>query len=722
MHKEIIQLLNEKRLKEAFSKIKEAADTLNNWELKSQIEAQQTTYNYMLQYTEMGTQDPQREIIYNQLLCKGYELADTVYFLKEQEKAYGYFADKFRKFTQTPPHSFKEIGFMLEAAKQPASTPQTPEEEEQALQNYTLHKNAIDELFNKIWVSAQWNEEEFLEARELLSSSSMATNDKAVMISAITLSLLQLFDNRKFLLLLFAYQQTAELTVNQRALTGIALAAYFQSERIALYPELISALKLMEDNPSTLKQLHDIQIIFLLSRETEKIDKKMREEIIPQMMRNPKLRNPELKAIEIEDIEDLNPEWQKDMEQINNHIHELGELQMEGADTYMTAFSQLKTFPFFQEAAHWFYLFSMKVPDLYQIYKGKVFHEKSLIGLVVNSQVFCDSDKYSFCLAMQSLPHDQQTFMHSKLNGEDLIPKDIDLNNNLEEQKLNAIQRQYIHNLYRFYKLWRFKQELHDIFSDKLDFWNNSLLRPLILKGEYHSQIAGYLFSKGYMQEAANLYESLAESNPAHAETWQKLGFAYQKNKMYEKAIRAYLQADALKSNHLWTLKQLAQCYKLSGEYAQAATFYRKVLEADPDNLHLLMQTGQCLVALKNYSDAIKLFYKVEFMETHPEKARRAIGWCYFMSGKYDDALRIYEKLLALESPQVNDWLNSGHVYLAMGNIPQALTHYRKAQAGCESEEDFTALFLADKAALESQKVAESQIFLIADILRDEPV
>ena len=109
MHKEIIQLLNEKRLKEAFTQIKEAAATLNNWELKSQIETQQTTYEYMLQYMAMGTQDPQREAIYNQLLCKGYELADKTYFLKEWDKAYGYFADTFRKFAQTPPHSFKEL-------------------------------------------------------------------------------------------------------------------------------------------------------------------------------------------------------------------------------------------------------------------------------------------------------------------------------------------------------------------------------------------------------------------------------------------------------------------------------------------------------------------------------------------------------------------------------------------------------------------------------------
>lgn len=719
MQKEIIQLLHEKRLKEAFAHIKEAASTLNDWELQSQIETQQTTYNYMLQYTAMGTQDPQRENIYQQLMCKAYELTDKTFFLKEQEKAYGYYADKFRKFAQVPPHSFKEIDFMLEAAGHPSPAPENETEKEaQTLQNYTLHKNAVDELFNKIWVSTQWSEEEYQEARLLLTSPSMATNDKAVMISALTLNLLQIFDVRKFTLLLSACQMSGELAVSQRALTGIALVTYFQPERISLYPDLVSALKLMADNPVLLKQLHDIQIILLLSRETEKIDKKMREEIIPQMMRNPNLRKPELKAIEIEDIEDLNPEWQKDLEKIGDHIRELGELQMEGADTYMTAFSQLKTYPFFQEAAHWFYLFSMKVPDLYQIYKDKTFEKQSLLGMVVNSQVFCDSDKYSFCLAMKSLPHDQQTFMLSKMSGEEIIPKEIDGSGNPAERQVNAIQRQYVHNLYRFYKLWRFRTEQHDIFKDKLDFWNNPLLRPLILKGKYHEQIAGYLFSKGYMQEAAALYETLVQKEPDQAETWQKLGFAYQKNKLYEKAVNAYQQADLIKPDHLWTLKHLAHCYKLSGDFSKATQVFQRVLAFDPDNLNTLMQVGQCLAAQKEYAEAIKLFFKVEFLESHPEKARRAIGWCYFMSGKYEEAIRMYEKLLALEKPQANDWLNSGHVYLAMGQVPQALEHYRKAAADCASTEEFISLFLADKEALSTQGISDCQIYLITDILR----
>ena len=110
------------------------------------------------------------------------------------------------------------------------------------------------------------------------------------------------------------------------------------------------------------------------------------------------------------------------------------------------------------------------------------------------------------------------------------------------------------------------------------------------------------------MQEAAELYESLAQQNPANAETWQKLGFAYQKSKLYDKAVKAYLQADTIKPNHLWTLKHLAQCHKLSGDYSQAAFCFQKVLEFDPDNLHILMQTGQCLAALKNYPEAIKVF------------------------------------------------------------------------------------------------------------------
>ena len=53
---------------------------------------------------------------------------------------------------------------------------------------------------------------------------------------------------------------------------------------------------------------------------------------------------------------DKNPEWQEILEQsgIADKLKELNDLQLEGADVFMSTFSGLKSFPFFKEAANWF--------------------------------------------------------------------------------------------------------------------------------------------------------------------------------------------------------------------------------------------------------------------------------------------------------------------------------------------------------------------------------
>ena len=48
--------------------------------------------------------------------------------------------------------------------------------------------------------------------------------------------------------------------------------------------------------------------------------------------------------------------------------NEKGELQLEGADTYLSAFAQLKSYPFFRQAAHWFYPFDRQHPDIVKLF------------------------------------------------------------------------------------------------------------------------------------------------------------------------------------------------------------------------------------------------------------------------------------------------------------------------------------------------------------------
>ena len=725
MYEDIIRLLDGKRLKEALDSLEVLSRKNENWKVESEVGNLKTTYGYMLQYAAQGVQDPGRDDMYCLLRRRAYELASQAEFSRKCSSKRGHFADKYQAFRRVPPHTYGEIGLILESITEDMEvltlTVSDEEKRKEAMIDFARRRvKAVDELFDRTWVSDGWSEEDFNEAKELLHSALISENDIAVLVSAVTLNLLQVFDVRKVQFLLEAYGKRKEPVVSQRALIGIVLVFSHYGSWIKMYPELANVLTALEESHEALERLHGIQILFLLSRETEKIDKKMREEIIPEMMKNPKFSKADFKISDIEDLEDLNPEWKADMEKINERMRELGELQMEGADTYMGTFSQLKHFSFFTQAAHWFYPFDKWVPEVSSVFLNEKIGDKTFLGMLLKSPVFCNSDKYSFCLTLSSIPADQRQMLNMQIEGQDGMLQE-NMNNlaagTADRNIGHAVARQYIHDLYRYFKLWMFKREQVDIFLDKQDFWTCDLLRPLLLKGKYQKKLADYLFSKGYYEESARLYDGMIDEGVKDVEVWQKLGFSLQKEKQYEKAIQAYKRADVLKPNHSWTLKHLAQCYKRMADYETAATYFCMVEQMQPENLNLLMQIGQCLAKTCRYQEALSYFFKVEYLNNAPIGAWRAIAWCYFMTGKQEEALRFYDKLQKSEEVQVTDWLNAGHVYLVQGKITDALACYRKARELSHSADRFYDIFRADKDILMQQGVPESDIDLMPDLL-----
>lgn len=726
MYNDIIQFLDEHRLKEAFIQLHALTTETDDWSLQSETENLQTTYGYMLQYAAQGMQDPERGKLYEQLRRTAYELADRTELIRKSLKGNGYFANLFCSARKMPYHSYKEICSELECITEDlgmAELKYMQDEKQLHIAQKTIaarHETITDSLFTKTWVSLHWNEKELNEANELMQSLLIPLFDLAVMISAVTLSLLQLFDARKFQFLLNIYQSRTEHLLSQRALIGIILVSYYQEKRLSLYPELLAALSLLGDQNKAVEQTTTIQVLLLLSRETEKIDKRMREEIIPQMMKNSKMQNPDFKIEDIEDLEDINPEWKEEMDKVQQSMRELGELQMEGADTYMGTFSQLKNFPFFRQIAHWFYPFDRQVSAIIELFTTDKIAEKSFINIILRTPIFCNSDKYSFCLATASMPESQLQMLGAELpENDNLFNGDFDkLNAKIKDaDNANTISRQYIHDLYRFYKLWMYRNEQTDIFKNELALWKCKALAPLLHHHDTHVKIAGHLFSKDYMQEASELYKELSQAEPSNAEIWQKLGFSLQKQKKYTEAIQAYQQADILRSDHLWTLKHLAQCYKRTHAYEQALEYFCKIEEIQPENLNILLQIGLCLATLRQYDKALSYFFKVEYLDKAPENAQRAIGWCYFMTGQYHKALHFFQKLLQSASPQTSDFLNAGHVCTALNNIPQAIEYYRLAEKQCHTHDEFIKFYMADKDALREQHIPEETIYLMPDLL-----
>ncbi|MBQ8520420.1 MAG: hypothetical protein IJ456_03375, partial [Bacteroides sp.] len=311
---DIFRLLDAGRLKEALTQLQGVSAQTNQWELRQRIESTFTAYNFMLQYTRIGMDDPNRKSFFKQSLRTAYELTDITNITLLSQKTPGTFYDRIRTLALHPAKAYSELQMLLEAYTEDISTASLLYHDEKRLQAekekiHQRHETALNELFDKTWVTPFWTDSEAQEATELLQSVLVAPNDLAIMVSAVTLNLLRVFDAKKFIFLSEAYKHE-DLQVSQRAFVGMVIALSKHEKRIGLYSEIKSLLSLLCEDENFRKNLHTIQMQLLISRETTKIDKKMREEIFPEMMKNAKqMNNPKFRFDESEDPEDRNPEW-----------------------------------------------------------------------------------------------------------------------------------------------------------------------------------------------------------------------------------------------------------------------------------------------------------------------------------------------------------------------------------------------------------------------------
>ena len=723
---DIYQLLENGRLKEALTQLQGLGLQTNQWELNNRIENTLTAYGYMLQYAAQGVEDPTRNNFYLQTLRTAYKLTDTANIILRSAKESSVYYDLIRTFSIRPAKTYAELQMQLETFTEDVSTAPLLIHDKKLLQRemekiHHTHESALNELFEKTWATPFWTDTEANEAEQLLQSLLVSTNDLAVMVSAATMSLLKTLDDKKIHFLFEAYQNP-QPQVSQRAIVGLIIALAKYPTRINLYPDIKSRLSLLCEEESFRTNLFTIQMQLLITRETTKIDKKMREEIIPEILKNTQyLKNSKFNFEEKDDMEDQNPEWQEWMEQhhMDEKIKEMSEWQMAGADVYMSSFAQLKHYPFFHTLSHWFYPFDMNQPILAPLKKELESSAFSPLRLITASDHFCNSDKYSFCLAMKDMPKGMKEMNMQQLEEQARMSEEqLNKLEQLTHQKITAegVSRQYIQDLYRFFKLWKRHQEEEDIFQWHFNLWEHPLLEEILQEETFMKKLADYLLQKGYLDEAYRLYNKLLQQTKT-AEVYQKAGYIMQKQKQYTVAIHLYEQADLLQADNIWTVKHLAQCYKLNDNLEKALEYYRKVEAVQPDNLDIALQIGQVLVRMENYKEALSYFYKVEYLEKNPVNAQRAIAWCSFLTGKDEEALKYCHIILQNPSCAGQDWMNVGHVYFAMRNIREAVKNYLKAQEYEKNHTNFLNVFNKDKEALLSRGLSEEDIRIVLDLL-----
>lgn len=686
LYKRTINKLDERHLGEALELLQELANVLGDWKLLDEVADVNSAYGLLLYYMEQGNNDPARELQHTNFIATCYNIAEKA---AQTERA-------LVTGTSARMRSISEILKDMENLELKNITSEPCEEDA------NKHVELYTELFNASYDSFLWNDEAAAQAQEVIDSALIAENDKILMTSGLFINCLQAFDARKIIFFADNYSTATSSMLRIRMLVAVAFTLYTYRNRLFAYPAITSKLKDLCNNPRFTTDMQNLQKLIIESLSTHEVDRKMREEIIPAMLKSHNF-NPEKFGIDsLEEISESNPEW-KNFEQ---QVGKLAELEAAGADIYYSTFSTLKRYPFFNNAANWLYPFEENHPGIpKQIRKTGL---KGIANALLKSDVLCDSDKYSFCMLTTQMTDGQVNMIISQLpemGGYDTAIA----------QTSESTCRNYLRNLFRFFYLYSGKSKPANPFETDMSLLDCNELAEAFKDKTEINKISAYAIKKGKYDMAISFLLLSETKGFADSEVYQELGFCYQKKKSYFDAIAAYEKANALSGDSKWTLQHLAQTNRIVGNYKDALNYYRLLETAKGEDAKIAFRCGECLVHLESYDDAMHEFFKAEYLNPDMTAATRAIAWCSILTDDIKQARKYYDKLL-LKEEQGEDLLNAGHAAWIDGDTKAAVELYSRAYAELKREE-FLKRMQSDKEILKTHGISNYDITFMSDIV-----
>lgn len=661
----------------------------------SELQTLRQTYDWMIQYMAEGTPDPARSQIYQQLLLRFYALFDDVRRTYHTVASSSYYYEQLRV-------AKLDAGGALRLCRS------------QRLSQFS-ETQAIDftrNVFNAFLSTPSMDASICDEAVAYITG---AEEDEAdvlccLMVSALTLSLLEVFDEAKIMLLIRIYDhnEVAE-KVRVRALAGVFFALIRYERRLSLYPAVKNALHVRPDRWE--KDIRAMQLQLLLTQETKQIARKMSEDILPEMLKQSAAwrgRITSADPFKALDETEFNPLWTENeaFRKIENKLRALSEMQQKGADVYWGTFSALKRhYPFYKTISNWFLPFCPNHPVL----RGLQF-QKGFVTRFLQAPFFCDSDKYSFCLMFRDIPEAQRSLLEGKLTAP------IEQSDDWATGGFEELLRHYLQDLYRFYTLSPCVGQLYSPFSlDRLPV-SNVWLHTWLGRREALEEAAEWTFSQRNFKVAVQYYDCLASQYGETAEMLQKKGYCLQQEGEYGKAAESY-EKSALLLPHAWTTERLAQCYLHSSDYARAQRLLHDLNAVERPRLRNLFAESHCLLQLNQPKVALEVLYRALYLAVEPDdikQARRAIAWSLFLTGDLEQAESQYHKFSLTTA---EDYMNFGHVQWARGNEHEALLSYCKSAGISGLKEVDTHFFDADACHLEEHAITHDAMMMMTDAI-----
>lgn len=659
----LYNIISKGQFHDAFAYLKAVSESLLTWETTDKLKLAEENYLRMLDYAVDGVDDPSRETFLDNLADELLSLYNLMVVKKKyNENVYEVFMDRLRLSLNSQETIESLINDIMQL--------KTPADESEFNRNLSRE---ID-LFYRIWTTVAFSQSDLRSIYKSYIAEDSSSSLRNLILAGLLLNSLSVgFSASVAETLLQLYQDSSipEWKIKSLVVTLLLIISYKQQSDRPKVREMIKKIEL-SDSATWEQDLRTVLIEFLRTLETELIQKKMNDEIVPAIMKYGPQMKERLNEMDEEDLLSLeeNPEWQEIIEKtgLDKHIRELNRLQGEGADVMMFSFGNLKKFPFFNEVHNWFIPFDLRYLPVAELVKNT----PQLADLSSFSRFLCDSDMYSFMLTFSVIPQQQRNQQFNVMHDQIQM---LNENTVADAPDNKQIANRYIRNLFRFFRLFNRKEEFSDPFSLMKGIADISLLKDFFSKKENLEILAECFFKFKQWEEAAQLYEKLENIGDVSAQLYQKIGYCFQKNGNFDEALDYYLRAELLDENNIWTLRKIATCAGILGRWEMAARYYNKVSESEPENLKITLALARCLFESGDYKRALKEYFKAYYLSPDSPKILQGLCSTLLRLSQIDDAGKYIDKLVEQE-PSAEAFMMSGHLKVLHNDFNGALKDY----------------------------------------------
>ena len=520
---------------------------------------------------------------------------------------------------------------------------------------YEEQKKYRQQMFLYVLTELRFSGGDIQELEDLLLTPTVDNIDQRMIISALTINGLMVFDPLKLRLLVNVYTQSEDIPVKQYALVGWALTLprypyYCDSQTTQIVRDLV-------DNDATVREeLAQLQIQLAYCQSADRDSRNFQETIMPDIMKASNMRFTD-KGLEMQEDDPMDDilgrsTTEKKMEEVESRMRSYMDKRSQGMDLFFQGFKHMKRYPFFSDISNWLVPFYYEHPDI-----APALHQmggNGILHLMLDAPM-CDNDKYSFVFAFLSIMNK--------------VPKDI-----IEQMQQTAppenayrdwmsdpaiLRRNYLQSLYRFFQLFPYSESFVSPFCDTEEVEMPYLDPPswlivankTLMETRFDNNIIDLLKYFLRKKDFGAVQFILDEYNDCD----DSFDLCYVRTLFYAESLPDFedeflhnieyclkVKPDSVLLRKLYA-KWLYSCEK----FQEAKTLFGKLMEEKDGNRNYMFSYALCCHKLGDYDEAKKVLFRLAYEHPDDREVGILLASTLFLDGKTEDAFKRVDNMSA---------------------------------------------------------------------------